>query len=188
MIGRGACVESCPAELHEEAPLRLTVALELRNPDVDQALFAAQDDIPAAAKLGGQGKLLGEDIHGAERDHGQPRLLEPAFNQSEAIEHFVEGAVTACGDNGLESFLDRFRRDAGGRMRRIGGPEDGAVIEPIAMFEKALGLAALCDWIVDDADAAHGRWTGKLVCRWFVGPSPSLDGLSIVEAIPSQQG
>jgi hypothetical protein len=142
-------------KLNEQAPVRFAVPRELRDADIDLPLTTALNDLPGAAQVHRQIELLRKDIDRAQGNHGEPRLLESAFDTVEAIQYFAQCAVATGGHNGFKSLGDGFGRQPRRREGRIGRFEYGVPVKPVPMFQKALGLAPLSDRIVNDADAGH---------------------------------
>ena len=151
----GAGVEAGAGELDDGAALRAGGACEFNFGEVDGAFGVAVGDGPGAGKGEGDAEFAGDDIDGAEGKDAEAHAAQAFGMAEQAGDDFVDGAVTAGGDDGVEAFRQGFGGEALGGAGGVGGFEGAVGREAGELGAEVAGFVAAGGGIEDDA-GGHG--------------------------------
>lgn len=119
--------------------------------EVDFHNLAVLDDIPGALEVSlGDSQFRGKNIHRADREDAQTH-----GSAADAVDDFIERAISSRRDDDLESFPNGLCREEAGVTGLRGEAHGSASREQVDFFTKAKGLVATGGGIQDDERLIH---------------------------------
>ena len=104
-------IKTRSGELSKVTLLARAVGRKFHARQVNAHFESALQNVPGTFNPQWNFEFTGKNIHRAERQHAEPRARKAVRHGAEAVKHLVHRAVTAGGDNQIETLVHGLRRE-----------------------------------------------------------------------------